>query len=326
MDFPNPVFRILVAIFLFFLTFQTLIAQPPEKPERKDKKEREPKVRTMTIPISIFSKQEWREKQAEEFLEAGEIFVKENGEEQTILSLRSISNAPLHLAVLIQDDLSPNFNLQLEDLKNFIKKLPAGSRVMVAYLRSGTPQIRQKFTPDLEKAANSLRIVVSNSAVAPNSPYEGVNEILRRFDALPTGRRAILLVSDGFNVFNNSASSQNPELENAILNAQRRSVAIYSFYTAATYTENGNSLTILNAQGSLNRLSEETGGRAFFQGAISPISFTSFFRDLNLMLNRQFALTYLSTHTRRGYYKVQVYSSNPEIKIEHPKGYYFRGK
>jgi hypothetical protein len=197
---------------------------------------------------------------------------------------------------------------------------------MVAYLRSGTPQIRQKFTPDLEKAANSLRIVVSNPAVAPNNPYEGVNEILERFDALPTGRRAILLISDGYNVFDSSTPVQNPELENAILNAQRRSVAIYSFYSAATHTEAGSSTTILNSQSSLDRLSEETGGRAFFQGTISPISFTSFFRDLNLMLNRQFALTYLSTHTRKGYYKVQVYSTNPEVRIEHPKGYYYRGK
>jgi VWFA-related protein len=323
MYFSSRIFRTLATILLIFLTSQTSIAQPPEKSEKKDK---ESKVRTMTIPVSILSKQELREKQAEEFLEAGEIFVKENGEEQTVLSIRSVSNTPLHLAILIQDDLSSNFNLQIEDLKNFIKKLPPGSRVMVAYLRSGTPQIRQKFTPDLEKAANSLRIVVSNPAVAPNNPYEGVNEILERFDALPTGRRAILLISDGYNVFDSSTPVQNPELENAILNAQRRSVAIYSFYSAATHTEAGSSTTILNSQSSLDRLSEETGGRAFFQGTISPISFTSFFRDLNLMLNRQFALTYLSTHTRKGYYKVQVYSTNPEVRIEHPKGYYYRGK
>jgi hypothetical protein len=46
---------------------------------------------------------------------------------------------------------------------------------------------------------------------------------------------------------------------------------------------------------------------------------------LNLALNRQFALTYLSTHPKKGYHKVQVTSTNPEIKIEHPKGYYYRG-
>ncbi len=292
--------------------------------DKKQKKENQQKVRTMTIPISIFTKQELKENQTEEFLQAGEIIVKEDSEQQTILSIRSVTNTPLHLAVLIQDNLSSNVNLQLDEIKNFIKKLPPESRVMVAYLRAGSNQITQKFTSDLEKASSSLRAVVGTPSIAPNSPYEGVEEVLDRFDALPTGRRAILLISDGLDI-SNSSPTQSLELDRAILKAQRRSVAIYSFYTSATLTENGTSGLILNAQGSLNRLSQETGGRAYFQGTISPISFQSFFKDLNLALNRQFALTYLSTHMKKGYHKVQVTSTNPEVKIEHPKSYYYRG-
>ena len=269
------------AIFLFVSFLSMMIfAQKQEKNKQK--------VRTMTIPISIFTKKELKENQSEELLQAGDIIVKEDSDLQTILSIRSVNNSPLHIAVLIQDNLSSNINLQLEDIKNFIKKLPPESRVMVAYLRAGTTQVRQKFTTDLEKAANSLRIVVGSSSVAPNSPYEGVEEVLQRFDALPTGRRAILLVSDGLDI-SNASPSQSVELDQAILKAQRRSVAVYSFYSSGTLTENGNSSLILNAQGSLNRLSEETGGRAFFQGTISPINFEPFFRDLNLSLNRQFA-------------------------------------
>lgn len=308
---------------LLFLCLFNVLAFSQEK-EKKQKKDDQPKVRTMTIPVSIFTKGELKQNQAGEFLEAGEIIVREDGEEQTILSIRSVTNTPIHIAVLIQDNLSSNINLQLDEIKNFIKKLPSDSRVMVAYLRSGTPQITQKFTTDLEKAADSIRIVVGSQSVAPNSPYEGVEEILKRFDALPTGRRAILLISDGFDLSSNSPA-QSIELDQAILNAQRRGVAVYSFYSAGTNTEIGSSGTILNAQGSLNRLSEETGGRAFFQGTFSPINFQPFFRDLNLMLNRQFAITYLSTHLKKGYHKVQVLSTNPEIKIEHPKGYYYRG-
>ncbi len=311
----------ITAILLLLSIFSTF--SNGQKKDKNKQKDNEQKVRTMTIPISIFTKQELKENQAEEFLQAGEIIVKEDNEPQTILSIRSVTNTPLHIAVLIQDNLSSNINLQLEEIKNFIKKLPPDSRVMVAYLRSGTTQIRQKFTTDLEKAANSLRIVVSSSSVAPNSPYEGVEEILERFDALPTGRRAILLVSDGLDI-TNSSPTQSLELDQAILKAQRRSVAIYSFYSSATLTENGNSSLILNAQGALNRLSEETGGRSFFQGTISPISFQPFFRDLNLALNRQFALTFLSTHMKKGYHKLQVSSTNPEVKIEHPKSYYYR--
>ncbi len=313
--------KFLAALLFVSICFNSAFAQ---KNERGDDQQR---VRTVTIPVSIFSRKELKENQAEEFVQAGELTVKEDGDEQTILSIRSVSNTSLALAILIQDDLSSSANLQLRDIAKFIRSLPAGSRVMVAYLRGGSTQIRQKFTEDLEKAAKSLRIVGGSAAFAPRSPYEGVSDTLKRFDALPTGRRAVLLVSDGLD--NSSTGfdfspAQSVDLEQAITKAQRKGVAIYSIYNSASATESGNSRLILNGQSSLNRLSEETGGRAFFQGSISPISFQPFFRDLDLALNRQFALTYLSTHFKKGYHKIQVTSTNPALKIEHPRGYFYR--
>ena len=285
------------------------------------------KVRTVTIPISIFTKQELKEKQTEEFVQAGDLFVKEDNDDQTILSIRSVSNTTLALAVLIQDDLSSNVNLQLEGIRKFIRNLPQGSRVMVGYLRSGSLQTRQKFTTDLNKAADSIRVVSGSSAFASGNPFEQVGDALNRFDALPTGRRAVLLISDGLDIsrgIDSSSPSQSIDLDRAILKAQRKSVAIYSFYNGGSLTERGNSILVLNGQGSLNRLSNETGGRAFFQGSSSPVTFDPFFRDLNAALNRQFALTYLSTHFKKGYHKINVFSSNPEVKIEHPKGYFYK--
>jgi VWFA-related protein len=298
-----------------------LNAQSEKKKDKKDER-----VRTVTIPISIFTDRELKADQADEFIEAGEIQVKENKEDQTVLSIRSVTNTPLHLAVLIQDNLTGNVNLQLEDIKKFIRSLPTDSRVFVGYLRSGTTQVRQKFTSDLERAAKSIRIVSGAASLAPNSPYEGVDEVLDRFDALPTGRRAILVVSDGFDALDPSSPGSSADLDKAVLKAQRRSVAVYSIYSAGTATQGGGPTRVLNSQSSLKKLSDETGGRAFFQGTISPISFEPFFRDLNIMLNRQFALTYLSTHPKKGYYKVEVTSTNPRVRVEHPKGYYYRGR
>lgn len=285
------------------------------------------RVRTVSIPISIFTKEELREGRAEEIVQADRLIVREDKDDQTILSIRSVEVAPLALAILIQDDLSSSFNLQLKDLKEFIRNLPRGSRVMVAYIRAGNLQIRQRFTDDLEQAANSLRIVASSSVVSPRNPFDSVIDALNRFDALPAGRRAILLISDGLDVTQglaNSTPSQSLDLERAIIRAQRRSVAVFSFYSPASITEGGDSRLILNGQGSLLKLSDETGGRAFFQGSVAPISFEPFFRDLKLLLNRQFLLSYLSTHMNRGYHRVEVLSTNPTIKIEHPKGYYYR--
>ena len=311
--------HIFLACLALLLLSGIALAQPTEPKQR---------VRTVTIPISIFTKQELKEKQAEEYVQADRLSVKEDNDEQEILSIKSVSDSPLSIAVLIQEDLSSNFNLQIRDIKQFIRGLPKGTRVMVAYLRGGSPDIRQKFTDDLEKVADSLRIVTSSQAMAPRSPYDGVSSILGRFDAMPSGRRAVLLFSDGLDTsggLNLASITQSIDLDQAILKAQKKSVAVYSFYGPTELTENpSGSILVLGAQGALAKLSDETGGRSFYQGSIAPVSYLPFFKELVLSLNRQFALTYLSTHMNKGYHKVKVMSTNPEVKIEHPKGHYYR--
>ena len=65
-------------------------------------------------------------------------------------SLQTIE--PLNLAVLIQDDLVPQVGNELGVTRKFIRSLPDGSQVMVAYITAGSLQVRQPFTTDLEKA------------------------------------------------------------------------------------------------------------------------------------------------------------------------------
>ena len=300
------------------LLSQFVSAQPGNDKQR---------VRTVSIPISIFTKEELKEGQAEELLQVGSLSVKENGEEQTILSIRSRTDVPLSLAVLIQEDLSSDFNLHIKELQDFIVSLPRGSRVMVAYLRSGSPDIRQKFTDDLRKAAQSLRIVFSDPSSAPRSPWDGVSDVLGRFDALPYGRRAILLISNGLDLSNGLSSSspgQSQALQAAILKAQRKSVAVFSIFGATASSTGSPSIGNLNGQGSLAVIADETGGRTFASGTITPINFEPFLRQLNVLIGRQFLLSYASENMKKGYYKVEVKSTNPEVKIEHPKGYYHR--
>ncbi|MFM9905344.1 MAG: hypothetical protein ACKVQJ_12330 [Pyrinomonadaceae bacterium] len=291
------------------------------------KLEPQQRVRTVTIPISIFTKQELKEGQAEEYVQADRLTVREDNDEQQILSIKSVTDSPLSIAILIQEDLTSSFNLQIADIQKFIRGLPKGTRVMVGYLRGGSPEIRQKFSDDLDKVARSLRIVSGSAELAPRSPYDGIDGILGRFDAMPAGRRAILLFSDGLDTsegLNLSSISQSIDLDRATLKAQRKSVAVYSFYAPTALTDGFGSTLALGAQGALEKLSDETGGRAFFNGSIAPVSYLPFFRELVISLNRQFALTYLSTHMKKGYHKVKVMSTNPEIKIEHPRGYYYR--
>ncbi|MGH9948276.1 MAG: hypothetical protein ACRD6X_13920 [Pyrinomonadaceae bacterium] len=285
------------------------------------------RVRTVSIPISIYTKAELEQGKTEELLQVETLSVLENNEPQQLLSIRSRTDVPLSLAILVQDDLSPTVNLNLRDISKFVSGLPKGSRVMVAYMRAGSLDVRQKFTDDLEKAAGSFRVIFSNSSSAPRSPYDGVSEALNRFDALPAGRRAILMISNGLDLSSGEAFSSpglSNELQAAIRKAQRKNVAVYSIYASTSDNAPSPSLGVLNGQASLAVMADETGGRMFATGTITPINFEPFLRQLNVLLGRQFLLTYLSEHIKKGYYKVEVKSSNPEVKIEHPKGYFYR--
>ena len=86
---------------------------------------------------------------------------------------------------------------------------------------------------------------------------------LDRFDALPAGRRAILMVSDGVDLssgISSASPSQSIDLDRAILRAQRKSVAVFSIYSPTSSNPNENSTLTLFGQGSLAKLSDETGG------------------------------------------------------------------
>lgn len=279
-------------------------------------------ARPVVIPLTIRVKGEVAPSELE--LRTVDLTIQEDGEPQTILSVRAMgTSSPINLMVLIQDDVVSSIGLEIKSLAGFIRRLPRGSRVSVGSLRTGSLQVRQKFTADLEKAAKSLRGPAGVASVAPYNPYVEVIEALKRFDAQPAGRRAILLVSDGLDTshgIDSSGPTQSLDLQRAINEAQRRGVAVYSFYApTATTAVDGN--LISNAQSSLQRISDETGGRAFFQGFSAPTSFDPFIKELNSALERQIALTYLSTHLKKGFHRVKIKSSTPGVDISHPAGY-----
>src|SRR5215210_1778633 len=234
--------------------------------------------RPVTIPLTIRVKEETE-------LQNIDLTISEDGEPQTIISVRGIgTSSPITLALLIQEDLVPSVGTEIRALADFIRKLPKGSRVMTGYLRTGSLQVKQRFTNDLERAANSLRPPAGFASASPYNPYVEVIEALKKFESQPLGRRAILLVSDGLDIsrgVDSSAPTQSIDLQRAINESQRRGVAIYGFY-APTIVASGNSLLAANAQSSLLRLSNETGGHAFFQGTGVPVSFAPFIRELDV--------------------------------------------
>ena len=199
---------------------------------------------------------------------------------------------PLNVAILIQDDLTSRVGNELGVTREFIRSLPAGSHVMVGYITAGTLQIRQPFTTDLNRAASSLRIPIASTSASPYNPYVEVIEALKKFDSSWKGHDAVLLISDGLDTsrgFDATTAGHTLDIDRAINEAKRRDVAIYSFYAPSVGLTSFSHLAASYGQSSLNRISDETGGKAFFQGLTGFVTFDSYFTRLRQELNRQYA-------------------------------------
>ncbi|HEX8150452.1 MAG TPA: hypothetical protein VF591_24930 [Pyrinomonadaceae bacterium] len=196
---------------------------------------------------------------------------------------------PVNLAVLIQDDLVSRVGNELRVTAEFIRELPEGSNVMVGYIRSGSLQVRQPFTNDLAAAAGALRIPVGSTSASPYNPYVQVRDAIKLFPAGGANRNALLLVSDGLDTsrgFDYSSSVDSIDLNRAVREAKSRGVSVYSFYAPTAGLTSWNGRAVSFGQSALQRVADQTGGRAFFQGT-DFVTFDGYFTRLARTLNEQ---------------------------------------
>src|SRR5258705_6105389 len=116
----------LLHLILFVFCSEVSLGQSIDSAKPRDDK---PKgVRVITIPASTRT----RGKRQPEEGQTIDFELRENGEEQKILSIRGIGSNPLSLAVLIQDDLLSVVSHHIAAIRELINGLPRGCLVMVA--------------------------------------------------------------------------------------------------------------------------------------------------------------------------------------------------
>src|SRR6266478_4113627 len=144
----------------------------------------------------------------------------------------------------------------------------------------------------ISRAANSLRIPIGSTSASAYNPYVEVIEALKKFDASWHGHNAVLLISDGLDIsrgFDTSSAGHTVDIDRTIAEANRRNAAIFSFYAPSVGLTSRSYLAASYGQSSLERVSHESGGRAFFQGTNGFVTFDSYFSRLRAELNRQYA-------------------------------------
>jgi hypothetical protein len=194
--------------------------------------------------------------------------------------------ANLDLVILVDDALQSDVSLQLADVKDFVRELPATMRVAVAYNSHGVAVMQQEFTTDHERAAAALRMP-RGSVEDASGLYDSLLDLHKRWPA--TGnRRAVLLISSGLDLLRGASESQasrNLDLQRAINRYDREGIVVYTIFASNAAPLARNSFLVLNGQGCLVRLAQETGGESYFQGSQTPISFRPFLDEIRGLLS-----------------------------------------
>lgn len=223
----------------------------------------------------------------------------------------------LFLAILIDDSIDRGAASHWPDLQALIMAQPATTKIAVGYLRNNGTQLAQDFTNDKELAAKALRIPVG--ARGPASPYLGVIDMLRRWPN--TGpRRAILLVSSGFDYFRGPGSGPiYPDVEPLIRQAQSQNTNVWPVFFPSASKRGRSFHYAWMGVNNLSRVADETGGELFALGTSRPVSLKPFFDTLASYLSNQYLLTFGAVRERRArHVRVDVGSENPEVDFLAP--------
>ena len=215
-------------------------------------------------------------------------------EDVTAWSLAQGDNAGLQLAILI-DDGAADFGSHLDEVRHFIQAQPKTTNVGVFYASNGMTVAVAPFSADHDAVAKKVRITLGPSGTS-TSIYLSLIDVLKKLQSMP-GRREVLIIGDGHDRLRGDLP-ESPDLDGAIASAQKVGIVIHTLY-ARVGRLGRTSFRLTLAQSNLTRVASETGGQSFFQGLDTPVSFTPFLNQLDMVLHNQYFLTFTTPRSTR---------------------------
>jgi hypothetical protein len=238
--------------------------------------------------------------------------VKDHREDVVAWDAAQGEKSALELAIVI-DDLT-NIGNQMDDLRRFIHSQSKATSVGLFYANNGVTQAVAPFSTDHDAVASKVRITIGQSG-ASTSIFLSLMDVMSKWH--PSGaRREILVIADGIDRLRGDPDS--PDVAATIEKAQKAGIMIHTLYARGGGREGRNLFRVNYGQSNLAQMADGTGGEAFFQGLETPISFTPFLEQLDMVLHNQYSLTFTTARSTkkngelRGF-KVSTEQHNVEI-------------
>ncbi|MGD9588894.1 MAG: VWA domain-containing protein [Pyrinomonadaceae bacterium] len=304
--------------------------------------EEEGVIKVDTEAVNVLFTAQDKERRLLLTLKPEDIRVLENGQAQEITAFSKQVDLPLSLSILIDTSVSQQRTLPEEKsaaiafLESVVR--PAKDEVAVISF-TGESTLEQGMTNNLTRLRRAIDRVkftapsgyIGGGVVAPGTPpISGRNQALTGSTAIwdavwvtsvevlgpapESTRRAIILLTDGVN------TSGSKKLEEAVDAALRSEAVIYAIGIGDDYYGGVN-------KGSLNKISEQTGGRAFFPRDERQLR--EAFKQIQEEMRSQYLLAYEPTNTSKDgtYRRIEIELVNQDlqkqkIKLTHRQGYF----
>jgi VWFA-related protein len=343
---PRHVSKLTTFLFLTLLSTATAVSlaqtsqsksQRTQPPETRGEQDAEI-VRVETNLVNTLFTAIDRDNHFVTSLRLQDVRVFENDVEQPISLFERETDRPLGLAILV--DTSESQRGVLADEKSAAREFidsvirPDKDRAAVVSF-TGVPKVEQESTNDLAKLRRGIaqvRIEMSpeNERRLANgddplpkdqdpSGYTGVwdaiSSAIKDLSQTPEGtRRAIVLLSDGDDT--SSRRSKHDVIDSAL----RSEVVIYSIAIRDPNFPEGK----LDS-GALRKVSDRTGGRAFFP--LQPNELRASFSQIDQELRSQYLVAYSPTNKQHDgvYRRVRIEIVNPDLRKEKPRLFYRQG-
>ncbi len=275
-------------------------------------------------------------------LKQGDVRLLEDGVPQEAVAFYRQIDLPLSLAILIDTSASQERTLPEEKLaaKSFLESVVRPSKDEVAVISfTGEATLEQGMTSNisrLRRAVDNVQFVppsgyIGGGVIAGGSPpISGRNQMTQGSTAIwdaiwitsedilgpapEKTRRAIILLSDGVNTYGKK------QMDEAVQAAQRSEAVIYSIGIGDNFYDGVN-------EGALRKISERTGGRAFFPRDERELR--EAFKLIQDEMRSQYLIAYEPTNQSRdgSYRKIEIQLLNNEfakqkVVLTHRQGYF----
>ncbi len=281
-------------------------------------------------------------------LKKEDIQVLEDGRPQEIFTFQKNIDLPLSIAILIDTSISEERTLPDEKAaaQAFLQSVMRPIRDEAAVVSfTGEVTLEQGFTGNLERLRKAIDRVdfvppsgyIGGGVVVDNLPTKGgtppISDTNRNMagataiwdaiwatsgellsDSAENTRRAIILLTDGVDTISQV------KLHEAIERAQKAEALIYAIGIGDSYHGGVD-------EGSLKKITEQTGGRAYFPRNERDLN--SAFDQIQRDLREQYLVAYSPSNKARdgSYRKIQIEVVNPEVrkqklKLNYRPGYF----